>query len=113
MKRVILSSLAVMLMSAVSIPNAVANPTAYNMNSDRHNITTVKPFNLVHLGYQGYFKNIPSNGAFISGVKSGRINAKTLIQSAIAQGRLSPESLNDRGYINSVNNQLQFLRNNN
>ncbi|MCU0536387.1 MAG: hypothetical protein MUD14_21070 [Hydrococcus sp. Prado102] len=113
MKRIILSSLAVILMSAVNISSAVANPTAYNQNSDRHNITTIQPFNLVHLGYQGYFKNIPSNGAFISGVKSGRINAKTLIESAIAQGRLAPESLNNRGYINSVNNQLQFLLNTN
>lgn len=113
MKRVILSSLAVVLMSAISVPNAVANPNAYNMNSARNNITTVKPFNLVHLGYQGYFKNIPSNGAFISGIKSGRINAKTLIESAIAQGRLSPESLNDQGYVNSVNNQLQFFISNN
>jgi hypothetical protein len=113
MQRFILSGLAVVLMSAMHAPNALAGMSAYHQNSHRNNTTEVRPFNLVSLGYQGYFQNIPSGGSFIAGVKSGKITATTLIQSAIEQGRLSPETLSDRGYINSVNNQLQFLLNSN
>jgi hypothetical protein len=110
MQRFILSGLAVVLMSAMNTSNVLAQTTAYNQNINRSNITEVQPFNLAYLGYQGYFKKIPSAAAFVAGIKSGKVNAQTLIQSAIEQGRLSPETLNDEGYVNALEIQLrEFL----
>ena len=73
-------------------------------------------------GYQGYFTNqgIPSNGAFARAVHTGRVSAEDLVQGAIseagtqsviAQGRLSPETINDRAYLNSVESHLNTLNN--
>ena len=64
-------------------------------------------------GYQGSFSSqgIPSNGAFLSAVSRGKITAKDLVESAIASGRLSPETINNRTYLNNVKVQLNNLDN--
>jgi hypothetical protein len=111
MQRLILSSLAVVLMSAMNTPNALAQMTAYNQNTNRNTITKVQPFNLAYHGYQGHYKNIPSGAAFVHGIQSGKVNATTLIQNAIEEGRLSPETLRDRAYINALESQLQGFLN--
>jgi hypothetical protein len=111
MQRLILSGLSVLLISTLQAPAVKAQMSALNPQMNSHPITEVQPFNLVYLGYQGYFQEqgIPSNGAFIAAVHSGRVNPKKLVQIAIERGRLSPETLNDRGYLNAVESQLQGL----
>ena len=69
------------------------------------------PFNLVHLARQGYFKehNIPSYGHLHSAVRAGQIKAEDVVGAAIAKQRLSPETLEDRGYLRTVKLQLNRL----
>ncbi|GFE71519.1 hypothetical protein [Chroococcus sp. FPU101] len=113
MQRLILTSLSVLLISTLQTPSVKAEMTAYKQKMST-TITEVLPFNLVYLGYQGYFTNqgIPSNGAFVAGIHSGRVDAMKLVQVAIERGRLSPETINDQGYLNAVETQLQNFNEN-
>jgi hypothetical protein len=72
---------------------------------------TVTPFNLVFLGFQGFFasENIPSASAFIQGARTGKITPEALTQAAIKMNRLSPETLQDQDYLTSVKFQLDTL----
>jgi hypothetical protein len=105
MKSILLSGLSALFISALSIPalkaETVANEATYR----------VEPFTLVYLGYQGYFEKegIPSNGAFLTGVETGKITPMVLVQSAIDHGRLTSETLSDREYLNNVATQLKFI----
>ena len=78
-----------------------------------HSVTTkqTSPVNLVQIAYQGFLEaqGIPSGGAFENSVNRGNITAKTLVQSGIDNGRLSPQTLNDLAYLNAVQNQLDTL----
>ncbi len=67
-------------------------------------VSPITPFNLVTGSYQGRFTNhgIPSYSAFLSAIRSNRIEAKDLVQSAISAGRLSEDTLNNTEYLNSV-----------
>jgi hypothetical protein len=108
MQRLILS---VLLVSALNVPAVKAEMSAYKPQMNVHPITEVQPFNLVYLGYQGFFQDrgIPSNGAFLSAIRSGRVNGTKLVQIAIERGRLAPETINDRGYLSAVDDQLEAL----
>jgi hypothetical protein len=112
MKRLLIAALSTLTVAA-AIPAQAQEIAAVNQNMT-HNIERVTPFNLVQHGYQGFFseQGIPSNGAFVSGVLTGKIKAEDLIKSGIARGRLTPETLSDRDYIHSVQTQLDFLNRN-
>jgi hypothetical protein len=73
--------------------------------------SSLTPVNLVFLARNGYFQKqqIPSNAGLKTAVKSGRVQAKDIVKAAIAEDRLSPETLNDRSYINSVASNLDLL----
>ncbi len=60
------------------------------------------------MGYQGYFQEqgIDSNEHFRFAVKTGKVDAEALVQSAVDKGRLSNESLDDEAYLNDVQFQL-------
>ena len=72
------------------------------------------PFNLVRIGYQGFLsrQGIPSGGAFLNSIDRGDITAKSLVKSGIDNGRLSPQTLNDQGYLYAVETQLETLNRN-
>ncbi len=105
MKRLLLSSISILFISVLPV-------SAVRAEIDNNNtVYRVEPFYLVHLGYQGYFERqgIPGNGAFISAVESGKITPTLLVQSAIDSGRLDPDTINDRSYLDSVATQLKFI----
>lgn len=108
MQRIILSGLSVLLISAINTSAVQAEVTAVNQNLTP-NIALVEPFNLVFLAYQGYFtkQGIPSNGAFLSALHGQKINAKSLVQSAIEAGKLPQETINNSSYISSVDSLLR------
>jgi hypothetical protein len=66
------------------------------------------PIDLVFLARNGYFQDqkIPSNAGLKAAVKSGQVKAEDIVKAAIAENRLSPETLNDRSYIRSVASSL-------
>ncbi|MBE9169026.1 hypothetical protein IQ238_16385 [Pleurocapsales cyanobacterium LEGE 06147] len=110
MQRFIIGSLSSLALSLVAAP-VLANEIAATSTAPMHNVVEVTPFNLVSHGYQGYFVNqgIPGNAAFIAAVKSGRIDATNLVESAVARGRLSPETLSNQAYLHAVESFLDNL----
>jgi hypothetical protein len=123
MKRFILSGLSLLLVSsAIALPAqaqstsiapallAQATPAAPPENAEMLGMA-VTPVNLVFLAYQGFFESegIPKFNSLISGYQSGNVTAQKLVQVAIDMRRLSPNTLNDRRYLSSVNHQLNAL----
>ena len=70
------------------------------------------PHNLVFQGYQGRLKSegIPSYASFRQAVFLGKVDAETLVQGAIAKGKLEPTMANDENYLNEVRSYLFLLR---
>ena len=110
MKTSVVISLSALTLSLVAAPVLANEVSAINRASTRSNVT-ITPFNLVTNSYQGYLANqgIPGNAAFVAQVKTGKIKAEDLVEKAIAQGRLTSETLNDRAYLNSVQAHLDSL----
>jgi hypothetical protein len=111
MKRFVLGSLSVLMLSAAIAPAAKAenlsvNPQTTGVTSPFASQTT--PFNLAHLAYRGYFKaqGIPSYGILLNAYRSGKIDAKDVAMGAVEAGRISSEVLNDRGYLHALELQL-------
>lgn len=107
MKRLLMGGLSVLLLSAMAVCPARAR---------EHDVYRTEPFNLVFLGYQGFFERqgIPSNGAFLEAIRSHRVTAEDLVRGAIAQGKLPQETLEDEGYLNVLKLQLEdFSRSDN
>jgi hypothetical protein len=79
-----------------------------NINSFANAAT---PINLVNLARNGYFKEqgIPSHLALTRAIALGEIKGENLVQAAIEANRIPDESINDANYINSVDQQLDFL----
>lgn len=71
----------------------------------------ISPYDLVTGSYQGRFKarGIPSAGRFIHAVRANKIGAKDLVEVAIAERRLTEETLNDTSYLNHVESILNNL----
>ncbi|MDZ4878090.1 MAG: hypothetical protein CLLPBCKN_007525 [Chroococcidiopsis cubana SAG 39.79] len=113
MKFTILGGLSVLLFSIANVPTLGVETAAA---ADRENSTAVRyqlrPFNLVYLAYQGYFRDqgIPGYSAFLAAYESGRVSAEELVQSAVKKNKLSPETASDRGYLRAVKSQIESLR---
>ena len=109
MKRLLISTLSVLTLSSLAISAFTNKAVAVEGNTSETNRIT--PFRLVSGSYQGRFKaqGIPSAGALITAVNTNRIDARDLVQGAIASGRLTEATLSDRGYLNSVNSLLENL----
>lgn len=117
MKRSIITTLLVTATVAIGwIAPAKAEDfkATFNPVVNRTEYIQVQPFNLISLGYQGYFSNqgIPSYGAFSSRVKTGDITGLDLVEIAVSTGKLPNSALNDQQYINQVQNLLTHFVNN-
>lgn len=112
MKRSIFVSLSALALSLVAVP-AFSNQVSAAPQNSTGSVVEITPFNLVTRSYQGYFadQGIPSNAAFVNAVSRGKVTAKDLVEKAIAHGRLSPETINDRAYLNNVSSHLRNLNN--
>ncbi len=121
MKRLVISTLSLLTLSSLAAPafageisfkKSNRNVIAANIISKRQT-KDITPFNLVTRSYQGSFANqgIPSNAAFTRAVSTGKITASDLVESAIANDRLNPETLNDAEYIYNVQSYLDGLDN--
>lgn len=101
LKRFVLASLSVILLTAVAAPASLARTSPYGVN----------PFGLVNLARNGFLNDqgVPGFGRLSAAHQAGRITAEDLIRAAIADGRLLPEALNDSRYVRSVEQQLRDL----
>ncbi|HEY9623866.1 MAG TPA: hypothetical protein V6C78_26135 [Crinalium sp.] len=99
MKRFIVSTLSVLLLSAIA-------PSAVKAESFQ-----ASPFQVVVLANQGYLQDygIPKYNALTSGYAHGRITARDVVQAAVNGNRVSADKLNDPGYLFAVDTFLQHL----
>jgi hypothetical protein len=114
MKRLMLSSLSILLISAVTAPTVKAETTALNpTTSSRTTTEQLTPFNLVTLARRGYFQQqgIPSYLAFTTAYHFGQIPAFDIVQAAVEANRLSVDFLTNQEYLFAVEAQLQELEN--
>ncbi len=110
MKRFLTGTVFTILL-ATSSTAALAGEVAAKSATDSVNLD-IQPFNLVHRAYSGHFsqQGIPGFNGLATAYRSGQIEAEDLIQTAINRGRLSPDALDDAGYVNAVKFQLEKLR---
>lgn len=114
MKRLMLSSLSILLISAVTAPTVRAETTALNPTTlNSVSKAQLTPFNLVTLAHRGYFKQqgVPSYLAFTTAYHLGQIRAIDIVQAAVKANRLSTDFLTDQQYLTAVEAQLQELEN--
>lgn len=115
MKGLILGSLSLLFLSAVSVPVAQAQTQAVNSATSRTAVLEpsyqLTPFELVTMANQGYFREqgIPSYMGLVSAHRMGKIRAEELVEAAIRANRLSAQISRDRGYLSAVEAQLQMF----
>ncbi|MGB6301836.1 MAG: hypothetical protein WBF90_37420 [Rivularia sp. (in: cyanobacteria)] len=112
MERLLLAAVGTILIATTATPPVLANKTAANSNVTQSQINkNITPFNLVSLAYQGEFKNQGVGGynSLLTAIVFDEVKGKDLVQIGIDTGRLSAETINDSGYISSVDSQLQKL----
>ena len=107
MKTSILVSLSALALSLVATPT-LAKEISQNSQTSTGSIVEITPFDLVYGAYQGDFTNseIPGYANFITAVNTGKVKAKDLVGEAIAKGKLTSETIDNRAYLNSVNGLL-------
>jgi len=111
MKRLVLSSLSVLLFASAAAPAfAQATPAEPPANAATIGMA-VNPFNLVFLAYQGFFESegIPKFNALVSAHQNGQVTAADLVRVAVGMRRLPESALNDRSFIDAVNRQLTAI----
>ncbi|GEM_PF-764933 len=115
MERLLLATIGTILVATTAAQPVLAKKTAANSNVTQNQVVkNITPFNLVSLAYQGKFKNQGVGGyhSLLSAVRFGEISGKDLVQHGIDSGRLSPETINNSGYIQAVEFQLKDLSKN-
>ena len=113
MKPLIISVLSALTFSSLFTP-AFASEIAAAKGKTVNNINKITPFNLVSSSYQGRFldQGIPSYNVFLQAIRTNKIEAEDLVESAIAASRLSEATLQDSKYLNSVDAILEGLNKN-
>ena len=91
------------------VATAPVNAQTVEKNLSDNDSYGVSPRELISLARHGNLRNqgIPSHDRFRQSVRSGKITAEELIQSAIATNRLSAEVASDRNYVETVTNHLK------
>ena len=110
MKTTLLMGLSALTLSLVGTPT-IAKEISQNAPVSTGSIVEITPFDLVYGAYQGDFTNsgIPGYSKFITAVKARKIEAEDLVKEAISRGRLASETIDDRGYISSVNGLMRTI----
>jgi hypothetical protein len=113
-----ISTLLITLLFSVAILPAAAHaqttapPVSLNPSlGNQLSANPLVPFNLISLAYQGYLKDqgIPSYGALLNAIESGKITAQDMVQAAVQTNRLSEQMLSDRGYRYHLEAELRQL----
>ncbi len=113
MKGFIITGLSTLVLGSFLAPVNATEVVAVNSNIEQTKMSYVSPINLVDHAYGGTFtqEGIPSHLGLSLAVKSGKVDAESLVQSAISAGRLSSETLNNDLYLSAVDFELSQLDN--
>lgn len=111
MKHLILGGLSSALFATIVTPVMASEEVAAVLNYSNPTSQTLLATNLVQLAYQGYFSDlgIPSHTSFIHAIAADKIDAETLIRTAIAKGRLNHNALSNQEYVSIVNTELKAV----
>ena len=110
MRRLFLAAIGTILVSTATIQPALANKTSANFNATQSQVTkNATPFQLVNLAYRGQLKGLAGYNSLLNALKFGDIDGKDVVQHGIDSGRLSPETIDNSGYIAVVDQKLQNL----
>ena len=110
MKRLFI--IAISAISAMGIALSASAQTKVSINShNAREVREISPYDLVTASYQGRFTDydIPAASGFIAAVRANKIKAKDLVEVAIAQRRLSSETLNDKAYLSHVRSMMEHF----
>jgi hypothetical protein len=113
MKRVLLAAFSLMLLSSIPTGSAIAQTQAtlsYNAAMAQV-IPQLTPSDLASFAYRGYFKSqgISSYAALIQDHSAGKVTPRDIVQAAVNASRLPASTLDDRSYLNALDNQLREL----
>lgn len=97
------------LVASIALIPGIASAQQINTTST----SQLKPFNAAFLAYQGALKQqgIPSGSALIFEYQIKNLTAVDVVKAAVNANKLSPEVLNDEGYLSAVDSQLTSLAN--
>lgn len=101
--------------SSVQEPQTRTEETLEEYNSadysSNYDVRRTEAFNLVSSAYRGDFEDqgINSYAVLITNYETGELTAQDLIQAAVESGELSPAAMDDSGYIEAVESQLEAL----
>ena len=106
MFKILVSSTLMIVAMFSTAPIRAQNLNDLQLTNQSYDLT---PRKLITLARHGRFVNqgIPSHSNFGNGIRSGRITAERLVQSAIDQRRLPENSLSDRKFIKAVTDHLK------
>lgn len=109
MKLLITATLSVITLSSLGA-SAFANKVAVGNAST--NAIEINPANLVEAAYQGRFiiQGIPSSSGFLFAIRGNRIKAEDLAEVAVSSGRLSPQTLRDGRYLESLQDSINNFK---
>ncbi|KAF3887426.1 MULTISPECIES: hypothetical protein [Nostocales] len=115
MKRLLVSSLSFLLLCSVASSAHAQTPTAtapsQQTTVSANSIHSFTPFQLVHFAYRGSLgqQGVPGYSLLLSELRFGRTTAESLVKAGITAGRVSPDAISDREYLNGVASQLKLL----
>ncbi len=113
MKSFIITGLSTLVLGSFLTPVNATEVVAVNSNIEETRMSYVSPVNLVNHARGGSFTEqvIPSHIGLSLAVKSNKIDAETLVESAISAGRLSSSTLDNSRYLSAVEFELSRLDN--
>ncbi|ARV58692.1 hypothetical protein BZZ01_08605 [Nostocales cyanobacterium HT-58-2] len=114
MKRIFIGSLSCLLLCVAAVPAVGAEKVNSAVSNNQANTTSPRsltPNELVTFAMRGEFKKqgIPSNDLLLSAYASGKVTAESLVKAGIAAGKVSPNTLGNREYLNTVAAKLLRL----
>ncbi len=113
MKGFIITGLSSLVLGSFFTPVNATEIVAVNSTVEQNQISYLSPFNLVSHGRGGTFseQGIPGHVRFSLAIKSGKVNAESLVKAAVEAGRLSSETLNNSTYLSNVQFELSQVDN--
>ncbi|EAZ90413.1 hypothetical protein CY0110_28809 [Crocosphaera chwakensis CCY0110] len=113
MKGFIITGLSSLVLGSFFTPVNATEIMAVNSTVEQNQISYLSPINLVSHGRSGTFseQGIPSHIRFSLAIKSGKVDAESLVKAAVEAGRLSSETLNNSSYLSNVQFELSQVDN--
>ncbi|MGK7882384.1 MAG: hypothetical protein AB4060_20125 [Crocosphaera sp.] len=113
MKSLVIAGLSSLVLGGFFAPVNATETVAVMSTIEQDKTAYLSPVNLVSHGRGGTFseQGIPGYVRFSLGIKSGTVNAESLVKAAIEAGRLSSETLNNSNYLSNVQFELSRVDN--